>query len=43
MSTLERLAASVGLALLRVDVQAVMTGLTGIGGRNQYHRHSSNG
>jgi len=43
MSTLERLAASVRLALLRVDVQAPVAGLAGIGGRNQYHRHSSNG
>jgi len=43
VSTLERLTIAVGLALLRVDVQAVMTGLTGVGGRNQYHRHSSNG
>ena len=43
MSTLERLTITVGLAPLRVDVQAFVAGLTGIGRRNQYHRHPSNG
>ena len=43
VSTPERLATAVGLALLRVDVQAPVAGLTGVGRRHQHHRHSSNG
>ena len=43
MSTLERLTITVGLAPLRVDVQAFMAGLTGVGRRHQHHRHPSNG
>jgi len=43
MPTLEQLTIAVGLALLRVDVQAFVAGLAGVGRRHQYHRHSSNG
>ena len=41
--TLERLTTAVGLTPLRVDMQALVAGLTGVGGRHQHHRHSSNG
>jgi hypothetical protein len=43
VSTLEQLAAAVGLTLLRVDVQAFVAGLRRVGRRHQHHRHSSNG
>lgn len=43
VSTLERLTIAVGLTPLRVDVQAFVAGLTGVGRRHQHHRHSSNG
>jgi len=42
MPTLERLTQPVRLPFFRVDVQAAMAGLTGVGRRNQHHRHSSN-